>query len=300
MKIAYKFKKFSEAHQEIIDKANEILDDYSDQGYRLSLRQLYYQFVAKAIIENTERSYKRLGNIITDARMAGQVSWNAIEDRGRSCYAHHPQPDPTAVLDGVEFGYSEDFWEDQEYYVEVWVEKDALSSVIERPCNKWRVPYMACKGYMSASAQWEAGQRFMAASENGKIPMLIHLGDHDPSGLDMTRDNGERLYTFAEVPVEVERIALNMDQVHQYSPPPNPAKVTDSRAKDYIRQYGDTSWELDALTPSVIDELISSKIESVVDHDLWDEKVQRQREMRATLRKISDNAEDVFDFVRGL
>jgi len=300
MLIAYKSKKFSDEHQGIIDIAADILRDYGRQGYKLSLRQLYYQFVSKALIENTERSYKRLGGIITEARMCGLISWTAIEDRGRTHSPPYVQPDAASVLDGISYHYAEDFWEDQYYYVEVWVEKDALSSVIERPCNKWRVPYMACKGYMSASAQWEAGQRFQHAHDRGKRPVLIHLGDHDPSGLDMTRDNGDRLYTFAGTHVDVRRIALNMDQVDEYAPPPNPAKVTDSRAAEYIMEYGETSWELDALTPSVIDALISDEIKQFIDMDLWDDVKEKQRDQRDVLSKISDNAEAVFDFVRDL
>ncbi len=293
-------KKFNDEHTQIILKANEILADYVSQGFRLSLRQLYYQFVAKDLIENTDRSYKRFGKIITDARLAGLMSFEHIEDRGRTAHAPWSQPDPAAVLNDIEYAYSEDMWDDQDHYVEVWVEKDALSDVIARPCNKFDVTYMACKGYMSASAQWEAGNRFKKAIEDGKWPVLIHLGDHDPSGIDMTRDNGTRLDLFTDDNIEVRRIALNMDQVDQYNPPPNPAKVTDSRASDYIAQYGSVSWELDALQPSVIADLIKAEINPLIDADRWNAKLERQRENRELLAKIGHNADAVFDFVKGL
>jgi len=293
-------KNFSADHTKIIDQANEILDDYRDQGFTLTLRQLYYQFVSKDAIENSERSYKRLGKIVNDARLAGLISFDMIEDRGRVCSVGWSQPDPASVLDGIEYAYKEDFWEDQPYYVEVWVEKDALSSVIERPCERWNVPHMACKGYMSVSAQWEAGNRFQRAISDGKKVVLLHLGDHDPSGIDMTRDNRDRLSMFAFEDVEVSRLALNMDQIEEHRPPPNPAKVTDSRAKDYIARFGNTSWELDALPPKLIDELIDRNIQALVDHDNWDAKKQRQSENRSRLRKIGENADAVFDYVDGL
>lgn len=296
----YVAKNFSDAHMEIILHAREILKEYRDQGYRLTLRQLYYQYVAKGIIENTEQSYKRLGGIITDARLAGWISFMDIEDRGRRAQEFFVQPSVSGAFKDLPSNYAEDLWSDQPSYVEVWVEKDALSSVIQRPCSRFAVPYMACKGYMSSSAAWEAGQRFKTAINAGKIPLLLHLGDHDPSGIDMTRDNEERLFLFAGESIEVRRLALNMDQVRHYSPPPNPAKLSDSRAGDYVSRHGRKSWELDALKPAVIDRLISDEIRSVLDDLAWNDKLERQRQNRATLQEVADNADKVLKYVEGL
>lgn len=294
-------KNFSAAHEQIISQANDFLDDFEQQGFSVSLRQLYYQFVASVPgFPNTEQSYKRLGGIITNARLAGRISFDSIEDRGRSCYAVGSQPDPNKVLDNLAYRYSEDYWAGQDSYVEVWVEKDALSGVIERPCNRLRVPHMACKGYMSASAAYEAGQRFKDAHDAGKTCVLIHLGDHDPSGIDMTRDNGKRLQMFAESPVKISRIGLNMDQIEKYSPPPNPTKVTDSRAEDYITRFGYTCWELDALSPKVIDRLITDEVNKYIDPDEWSDTTRRERINRALIDKIEANKEAVFEFVRSL
>jgi hypothetical protein len=113
-----------------------------------------------------------------------------------------------------------------------------------------------------------------AYRQMGQEPLIIHLGDHDPSGIDMTRDNRDRLGMFAQHNVEVIRLALNMDQVEQYTPPPNPAKTTDSRAKDYIAAYGTSSWELDALEPRVINELLHTTIRGCIDAEEWEEREQ--------------------------
>ena len=294
----YVEKNFSTAHMGIITKATRILDDYEGQGFMLTLRQLYYQFVSSdSDFPNTDQSYKRLGGIITDARLAGLLSFERIEDRGRVVDEPYLQTNPKSVLDNVKYHYTESLWADQETYVEVWVEKDALSSVIERPCNKLQVPFMACKGYMSASAAWAARQRFKEAAERGKDCVLIHLGDHDPSGLDMTRDNHKRLELFSENPVDIRRIALNMDQVEQYNPPPNPAKLSDSRAADYIAVHGARSWELDALTPSVIGGLITSEVTSLIDETEWNNSTERQRYNRAQIDKVSQHSDDVWGFV---
>jgi hypothetical protein len=300
--IAYKDCNFKPDRLALIDRANAIIAEYNRQGYTLTLRQLYYQHVARGLIPNSERSYKNLGNLISDARDAGLIDWNAIEDRGRGIRPWLVEEDEQEVLNGIEYGLSLDYWERQNAYVEVWVEKDALASVIERPCRRLRVPYMPCKGYLSASEAWRAGQRFQRMEAAGRDRLVvIHLGDHDPSGIDMSRDNLDRLKTYSEFSnVELRRIALNMDQVDQYRPPENPAKVTDSRAADYIARFGHSSWELDALEPRVLDRLISDEINTLVDPDLWEQTASEEQERREVLAKLHSNWDEVSDYVSNL
>jgi hypothetical protein len=293
----YVSKEFSDAHMRIITKANEILDDYERQGYMLTLRQLYYQFVSSdSDFPNTDQSYKRLGGIVTDARLAGLIDFAQIEDRGRTVDTPYSQTDPATVMDGIHHHYVEDLWLDQNTYVEVWVEKDALSSVIERPCKELQVPFMACKGYMSSSAAWAAGQRFKEAGDRGKDCVLVHLGDHDPSGIDMTRDNHKRLEMFSEQNIDIRRIALNRDQVERYGPPPNPTKLSDSRAKEYLIEHGQKSWELDALTPSVIGNLIRTEVKLFIDTEVWNATLAKQAYNRGQIEKVSGNSTDVWEF----
>lgn len=297
--IAYKDFKFKADTLKIIEQANAIITDYNRQGYVLTLRQLYYQFVAAALIENSQQSYKRLGSIITDGRLGGLISWDAIEDNHRtSAAASYVQEDEREVLSGIQYQLALDFWAGQEYYLEIWVEKDALLGVVSKAAEKWKVPHMACKGYLSASESWRAAQRFEEQLGNGKQCVLIHLGDHDPSGIDMTRDNGDRLDLFLRAdigdrPVDVQRIALNMDQVTLYNPPSNPAKVDDSRAKDYIKKFGKESWELDALKPSIIEKLIDDKIRDYIDESAWKATKDLQRDKRSILAAVHGHWDDL-------
>jgi len=271
----------------IIEQANNIIDDYEDQGYTLTLRQLYYQFVARDIIENTEQSYKSLSSKISNARMAGMISWNAIEDRNREHNSFWISEDPEAEIANLPNFIRFDQWARQDYYVEVWVEKEALGAVVAKACDPLLVPYMSCKGYLSASEAWRAGKRFEKAASNGKECVLIHLGDHDPSGIDMTRDNDSRLSLFSYNDyIDVKRIALNMDQIEQYQPPNNPAKLTDPRAKDYIKKFGGKSWELDALEPRVIEALITDHIEPLIDWNVWDEITEEENEVKENLSNL--------------
>ena len=270
-----------------VNMARAILDQYADQGYVLSLRQLYYQFVARDIIPNTERSYKNLGNLINRARMAGLLDWSYIEDRGRARRANAHWNSPQSGIDSLLSQYQIDKWENQEYYIEVWVEKDALVDVVAQACRPLDVSYFACRGYNSQSEMYQAGKRLEHQSYLGKTPLVLHLGDHDPSGIDMTFDNEKRLSLFARERIQVNRLALNMDQVDFYNPPPNPAKFTDSRAKSYVAQFGASSWELDALEPSVLAELIERNIEKYRDEDAWEEALNQEREHKEKLREAA-------------
>lgn len=271
----------------MIRRANAIIGEYQAQGYKLTLRQLYYQHVARGLITNTLQSYKRLGSIINDGRLAGLIDWDAIEDRTRNLEARSTWESPEQIISAVAQSYAESPWADQPYYVEVWVEKEALVGVIERTCRRLFVPWFACRGYVSQSELKDAGDRLAYMSTKGKTPLVLHLGDHDPSGIDMTRDNRDRLSMFAGEPVEVKRLALNMDQVDRYGPPPNPAKSTDARFAGYLAEHGDESWELDALEPSVIDQLISDAVRGVMDHASWQDAIMRSDEHKDQLGSLA-------------
>lgn len=290
-------RRFSPASAAIIETANGILEEYEAQGLVLTLRQLYYQFVARGLIPNKQSEYKRLGSIINDGRLAGHIDWSMMEDRTRTLRTISTWDSPASIVDVVARQYQEDLWASQLYRPEVWIEKDALVGVIERACRELRVEFFACRGYSSQSAQYEAGHRFRRYNDVGQTPVIFHLGDHDPSGIDMTRDNQDRLSMFSMDGVEVRRLALTFDQVDQYNPPPNPAKESDSRHEAYAAKYGNESWELDALEPTVIDALIRENIESLIDRRKWKKAQQAEKENRDKLVLVSDRWDDVAEFV---
>lgn len=281
-----------------IDQANSILAEYRRQGFKLTLRQLYYQFVARDLLPNTLRSYKNLGSVVSDGRMAGLIDWDSIEDRLRSVERVATWDSPETILQAVAEQYKRDLWEGQMIRCEVWVEKDALTGVIEPTCRRLRVPWFACRGYVSQSAQYEAAQRFIEHFNAGAHRVVVfHLGDHDPSGIDMTRENREKINLLVRADetgqsVEFERLALNMDQVERYRPPPNPAKESDSRFGGYREEYGDESWELDALEPRVLASLISDAVTAEIDDDLWVEVAGREKAERAALGEIAGRFAD--------
>ena len=290
--IAYIEKSFTRKSLEIIDQANQICADYQRQGYDLTLRQLYYQFVSRDLIPNKDTEYKRLGNIINDARLAGLLDWSYIIDRTRNLRGSSHWDRPGDVLDSAAYSYNTDRWANQAHYVEVWIEKDALVGVIANACSDLDVNYFSCRGYTSQSEVWSAARRLSRHTKTGQKAVIIHLGDHDPSGIDMTRDITDRLALFGAV-AEVERIALNMDQVEQYNPPPNPAKLTDSRCTDYIKVHGPSSWELDALDPTTLDGLVRAHILNRRDDTRWEADTDAMETEREQLKTIARCFDDV-------
>ena len=337
MKMCFKPKNFSKGSMLIIDKAVEICRDYAQQGYDLTLRQLYYQFVSRDIIANKDTEYDRLGSIINDARLAGLVDWKYITDRTRNLASLSHWDEPQDIMRSAASGYRTDKWSDQDYRVEIWVEKEALAGIVAGAADPLDVPYFSCRGYVSQSEMFDAGRRMREYVDDGQKPVIIHLGDHDPSGIDMSRDIEARIKMFmgsehrakpvrsgyddeddyendleeweamrqedeeeneGRDPVLFKRIALNMPQIRQYEPPPNPAKLTDSRCRDYMAKFGNSSWELDALEPRILTNLIQTEILKFRDQARWDAAEAKETAERADIRRVSDRWSEVQENLR--
>jgi hypothetical protein len=244
-KIRYQRLNLSQEKRAIISQANEIIGTYTEKGLDLTLRQLYYVFVAQDLFpedrkwrsaggrwvrdangtKNAEPNYKWLGDAIADGRLCGLLDWDAITDRTRFVRREPHWRDPADIVDSCARQFAIDKWDRQPQYIECWIEKDALIGVIEGVCKESDVPYFACRGYASISEIWRAGNgRFLSKLQNEKQCTILYLGDHDPSGIDMAHDIRKRVNMFAggTDAITIERLALNMDQIQFYNPPPNP------------------------------------------------------------------------------
>lgn len=294
-KIQYKEIRFQKKSLDLIELVNQVVDEYSAQGYELTLRQAYYQLVARGYIPNNERSYKNIGNLINDGRLAGLIDWHSITDRTRNLRGNSHWDNPADVIASARYSYLLDKWMGQPNYVEVWVEKDALVDIVGQACSPLDTPYFSCRGYTSQSEMWSAAQRFIQQSDREKR-IIIHLGDHDPSGIDMTRDIQERLEMFG-ADVFVKRVALTMNQIQTYNPPPNPAKITDSRASKYIDQFGDESWELDALEPKVITDLIKKQVTMYRNDDIYRAVCDKEKREKEELKMLERNYDRAVAFL---
>lgn len=289
MRIIYTPAKLRNETLEIIQNANAIIWEYQQAGYRITLRQLYYQFVSRNLVDNNMKSYQRINTAIAKGRMSGMIDWDAIEDRTRNLISRSHWNNPREIIETCASQYHIDLWQDQRRRVEVWIEKDALIGVIEKTCWNWDCAYMSCRGYTSLSEMHKAATRISDANDQGYDYVILYAGDHDPSGSDMSRDIQDRLNGFGADFV-FERIALNMEQVKAYQLPPNRIKESDSRSGTYRRQFGTGCWELDALPPSELNKIIESAIFECVDD--YSAFVERREEIEATKQQLALIAED--------
>ncbi len=288
-KICYVPKKFQSKRLTIVKQANDIIDEYLHLGHKLTIRQLYYQFVARDFLPNTSKSYNLIQNTINDARLSGMVDWNVIVDRTRSLEQNSHWNTPKEILQTSADCFRINTRTTQPYYIEVWIEKDALVGLIENICTTQDVPYLSFRGYVSQTILWAAAKRFKTEQTIGKHRkgLLIQLSDHDPSGINMTDDIQHRFQIFG-ADVEVKRIALTMTQIKQHNPPPNPAKQTDTRFQAYADMYGDESWELDALNPQIITNLVNKTITEYTDKTAQNKRIMLEQSYRADLQQITD------------
>lgn len=295
--------------KELLARCQSILSDYKDDGLQLTVRQLFYQLVSRDVIANDQSQYNRLQRIVKRGRRSGYLDWEMIVDRGRPLRQRQRWDSPEDIIEASARSFHLDLWQDQPYRPEVWIEKDALVGVIKQTCREWDVPYLSTRGYVSDSAAWRGAQRFRdvmngekydrevpAMSEEIKqIPVIIHLSDHDPSGVDMTRDLREKFELF-RLRFPIERVALTMDQIRQYEPPPNYAKASDSRSEGYVERYGTECWELDALDPSVIQSVVEDAIqEQIRDPEAFAARKEERKEQRERLGEVSDRWTELFD-----
>lgn len=288
MKQAYlEPKRMNTRNKLLLENITRIVEKYQSEGYKMTLRQLYYQLVATDILPNQQKEYAHLSRLLTEARMTGLVDWDFIEDRIRIPKMPSEFEGIPDLIEAAIASYRKERWIDQDNYVEVWVEKDALSGVLSPVTREYHVRLLVNRGYSSASAMHDAALRIRAATENGKTCTVIYLGDHDPSGEDMVRDIKDRLTTFG-CDVTINKIALTMDQIRQYNPPPNPAKLSDPRSGNYIAEHGDQSWELDALPPNVLDQLLRDTLEEFIDRDAYDDIVEQEDKDKSALRRFAN------------
>lgn len=275
-----------QATRDLIEYASFEIADAAAAGYQMTLRQCYYRLVAANIIPNSDRSYQRLSDILTKARWAGLLPMDCLTDRGRQTTEGDMFHGPAHALRRLAEWYQSDRWSRYEWKVEVWCEKDALSSIFEPICLRYQVPYLACRGFVSTAAISDCRNR-----NSDHSLTVLYFGDHDPSGMSMSDDILERLIA-AGIDTDghdlrLWRIALNRNQIDEHDCPPQPAKLSDSRAADYIARHGDASWELDALPPAALAEMIERAITNELPDD-WAEREAADIDVQTRLRQIAD------------
>jgi len=274
-----------------------IIEDLEDY-WPLTVRQVYYQCVAKLLISNDHKKYKAMSVMAATLRRHDLVTWDAIEDRTRRTTDKRGVSDLQAFIKGqTEFLLDWRYYhrcrvQEQDFYIEVATEKDALASIIEEVAWPYCVRLNVCKGQVSATMVKQMADRFQKARLLGKTPLLLYFGDLDPSGVAIPKAIQSKLVEFHSTFIELIRVALNPDHLSQYDLPVSPdvAKKLDPNYKKWIIEYGDTPpTELDALHPKDLKELVKSSIEDNLDMGAFREQMEIEHEERITLKIMRRN-----------
>jgi hypothetical protein len=262
------------------------LREIASELWPATLRQLYYQATVRKLVDKTEAQYDAVGRQLVAMRRAGEIPYSWIADNTRWMRKPRTYSGLKNMLVVTQQTYRRAIWDTQDAYVEIWLEKEALAGVLYEITARWDVPLMVTRGYPSTSFLYEAAE---AIQDQGKPAYLYYFGDHDPSGVDISRDTERRLREFCDdrgdaVPLHFERVAVNRQQIIDLDLPTRPTKKTDSRSKSFEGE----SVEVDAIRPDLLREMVEARILRHIDHEALQRLQIVEAAERETLGTIID------------
>lgn len=282
-----------------LNKVKKILEEL-EEFKPLTLRQIYYQLVGKGDIENNVSQYTMLSGLLKKARIDGHISWDDIEDRVRAYHDLTGWQNNKVFLNAStqQFlnNYKRDLLQSQNVYLEIWIEKDALSSIFTRTASPYTVPVVVCRGFSSVSFLNEYKTRLQYYKD--KKPVMLYFGDFDPSGVEMLTAMKTTLSDELNVTgIVFKRIGLLKEDVYKYNLPhsPDALKKTDTRAKKHIEEFGEIAVEIDALPPQVLQQKIIDSIENVIDLELFRQEQEKQEQEINLLNKIKNDVQNLLN-----
>jgi hypothetical protein len=238
-----------------VKERRDVFYDIVAEMQPMTVRQVFYQATVRGIIEKTGAGYTKVQTDLVLMRRDGTLPYGWIADNTRW------QRRPT-TYDGIEEAlnetarlYRKSLWNDADAYVEIWLEKDALSGVVYPITSKYDVPLMVARGYASLSFLHSAAEYI---NELDVPAYIYHLGDYDPSGVNAGEKIEETLRELApDAEIHFERLAVSPEQIDQWRLPSRPTKSSDTRS----RNFGDVSVELDAIPPDYLREMVEIAIQ---------------------------------------
>ncbi len=250
-----------------------------------TVRQVFYQATVRGVIEKTEAGYGKVQRLLVQLRRDGEIDYSDIADNTRWMRKPTTWSSLKTAVERTAATYRKALWDDTDAYVEIWLEKDALSGVLWPVTQRYDVPLMVSRGYASLSFLYSAAE---AMEYEDRPCHIYHLGDWDPSGQDAARHIEETLRDLAPTAeIYFERIAVTPDQISKWSLPGRPTKMTDTRSKNW---RGD-SVELDAINPNQLRELVEKVLEEHLPDEEFAVLKAAEKSERELLRAWADACE---------
>lgn len=226
----------------------------------ISVRGLFYRVMSKGLVPKSDAGYSVVQRQALKLRRAGDLPYHWVADGTRWQTKPRTYSSVDDAVDILASSYRRALWDDQDVHVELWVEKDAIASVVSRTTSKWDVPLMVARGFASESFLWTAGQEILF---DRKPAVIFQLGDHDASGVAAWEDTQRKLTEFVggAVDLSFRRLAVTPEQIETYDLPTRPQKQTDTRAAKFKGECV----EVDAMPSTALRSIVSEAIEEWID-----------------------------------
>ncbi len=259
-----------------------ILGEYDE---RISIRHLFYRCANAGLIEKTENAYGQLRGHLVKWRKERLIPFSAFSDGTRYYYGQDVFNNLGEYIQHCATFYRLNLWQHSDYYVQIWVEKDAIGAAVDRLAREWNLLTFICRGDPSLSALADAAETFKRKRTSGYKSVILYLGDYDESGLAIPKTIRDTFRNHFDCDVEVIRVGVNGDHIKRYDLPTRPAKG--NRRGESV----EFAVDIDAMKPGDIRELLKKEIETFID-PLLIESMRRVESMeRETLETI--NLEDL-------
>lgn len=265
-----------------MDELRTALYDIIDRYKPMTVRQVFYQMVGRGLIDKTEAEYKStVVRLLSEMRKDGSLPYYWISDNTRWMRKPSTYDGLGDMLRNAYASYRRSFWESQNAYIEIWLEKEALAGVLMDATAEYDIPLMVTRGYPSISFAYTAAD---AIREVDKPVYIYYFGDHDPSGEDITRNVEQVLRERApDTELYFEKVAVDERQIQLFDLPTRPTKSSDSRSKSFTGE----SVELDAIDPPTLRSLAAETILMHVDRDAWIRMRDIEQQEREQLRQLA-------------
>ena len=250
---------------------------------QITIRHLFYRLVGLNVIEKTEAAYKGLCGHLSKWRRSEEIPWGAFADNTRWHIRHKTFDGIEEALRSTAETYRRNLWSTQPFYLEAWVEKDSIASIVAGKANSFGVPVFVARGFASLSSLYSAANTFREAVEAGKQVIIYHLGDYAPRGVAAGESMLRAFRDDFGVEVQFTRIAVTQEQIRKLNLPTRPVKGSDTRAAKWT---GGECVELDSMPPAEIRKLVEACITRHIDVRQWNILRETEAGEREQLKQI--------------
>jgi hypothetical protein len=248
-------------------------------------RGIGYKLFARGLIPSMGKtSMQKVYRLLVIAREKGIIPWHWIVDETRGLERLTTWRDPAEYAEQAPFNYRRDWWDEQPHRVEIWSEKGTVRGLLNPVFEEYAVGFRVMHGFTSSTEAHD-----IAWTDDSCDLIAIYVGDYDPSGLCMSeRDLPARLVKYEGQHVKLRRIALTREQAEGRNLLSFPVsdKRKDPRYNWFVANYGQQCWELDAMDPNDLRNLVETEIKSLIDEEVWQRSKARSEAEQQSLELV--------------